>query len=93
MSAMMDSAKLLQSLIDISGRARCGNAQQLLPDPTTASHTLTKYANGIRQNITPELGSQLQHDSYFGYVVRLSPQKSVIFLPCWIKSGTSGTSE
>jgi len=50
---------LAQGLIDIGARAGRVDAAQLLPDPTTISHRVTKYAEVIRQSIIPELKEQL----------------------------------
>lgn len=50
---------LAQGLIDIGARAGRVDAMQLLPDPTTISRRVTKYAEDIRQSIIPELREQM----------------------------------
>lgn len=51
--------ELAQGLIDVGARAGRVDAQQLLPDPTTASRRLKKCAEDTRQSIIPELQSQM----------------------------------
>uniref|UniRef100_A0A3B3QQ95 HAT C-terminal dimerisation domain-containing protein n=1 Tax=Paramormyrops kingsleyae TaxID=1676925 RepID=A0A3B3QQ95_9TELE len=55
--------ELAQGLINIGARAGKVDAQQILPNPTTVSHRLKKYAEDTRQSITPELRSQLTDSS------------------------------
>lgn len=50
---------LAQGLIDVGVRAGHVDATQLLPDPTTVSRRVSKYAEDIRQSIIPELKQQL----------------------------------
>lgn len=51
---------LAQGLIDVGARAGRVDVKQLLPDPTTVSRSVNKYAEEIRQKLIPELKMQLE---------------------------------
>lgn len=51
---------LAQGLIDVGAQAGRVDVKQLLPDPTTVSRGVNKYAEEIRQKRIPELKMQLE---------------------------------
>ncbi|KAA0722794.1 Transposable element Hobo transposase [Triplophysa tibetana] len=51
---------LAQGLIDVGAKAGRVDVKQLLPDPTTVSRGVNKYAEKIRQELIPELKMQLE---------------------------------
>lgn len=55
-----DFFALAQGLIDVGARAGRVDVKQLLPDPTTVSRGVNKYAEEIRQKLIPELKMQLE---------------------------------
>lgn len=49
----------ISAAIDIGAWAGFVNATQLLPDPTTVSRRVSKYAEDVRQELIQELRMQL----------------------------------